>query len=219
MPPAASFDQESEMGTTIAARALEGITFNAIATDSRWGPLLQQVREKLLRGDYGKLADVVFQNGRNSIATEDVFGFAQVWAHLHMGHIGVCTINLHELPGSDADVLGNQSKLNENIHPLFQAIVDPARGGLGGDDGTLSWDQPIELTRLFLNEESGECRSEAWLCEPQAISLEIGTTNISTTLMHLRGRMGVARWPYGSEEITVLVSHSTLHDHVHKRMY
>ena len=42
--------------------------------------------------------------------------------------------------------------------------------------------------------------------EPTFMPLEIGHTNPETTVWHLAETGGIARWPYGHDKITLLLS-------------
>jgi hypothetical protein len=202
------------VSTTNASRALEDIAFKALTDEPTLGPALQQIRKRLQQGGYD-WSSAFFQKYDNSVGSiGDIYGFAQGWGHLMSGHIGHCEINVHNEPMSDSDVAGNQLILDENLPFQFQATVDPSRGNQDGRDGCLSWQQPLELTRTFVGEDDIQ-RAETWFCEPRDLALEIGTTDMATTLLHLRSEMGVARWAYGSEKIIVLASHPSLHNHVH----
>lgn len=194
------------MGSTNALRILENKVFDVLTTNPAWGPLLRKTREDLERGRY-QWADAFFQNYRAGMTIADVYGFALCWHHLMSGHIGHATIYVGSTPNSDLLSEENQAALNDLPAP-FRALVDPGRGAAAENDGMLSWDAPITLTRTF--GDDGEQRFETWLREPSCLPLEIGTTAVSTTLLHLRGGAGVARWAYESKEIIVLAAHPTL---------
>jgi len=165
-------------------------------------------------GFYSKdIVDAAFTKwrGRAEVSLVDAFGFMLVWEHYLRGEIGACTIPVGTTPGPDRDVEGNSAKL-KGLPPLFRAEFIPQSGGSAEDDGRFKWVREVGVWRKWLLPDDSE-REEAWWVEPgHALPLEVGTTSVSKTLFHLRGRGGVARWPYDRDRLILLVSHPSLHE-------
>lgn len=130
-------------------------------------------------------------------------------AFVNAGFYAQCEIPVGAVPGSDRDREGNAASLAALEHP-FQAQVDMTQNG-AGQDGFLHWTQPIVATRstgvALLEPQHGETAVVA----PRTIGagrapLEIGYTLPSRTLAHLKREGRVARWPYDSEIITLVIN-------------
>lgn len=193
-----SFDQR-----TTYERALEERMEETIARTPTWGPLIVRTRKRLENGFYDQeIVDVIGQSPRR-YSLVDAYIFLRIWcAEWMCGNIGSTSVSAGK-PGPDVAIARNQQTLNDNLHEYFQADVDPGRGGSANDDGTLSWDRPIVLTRTF-GGIPPERKSVPWICAVGALPLEIGTTSMARTFGHLFMDDGVARWPYGHKNITIL---------------
>jgi hypothetical protein len=95
----------------------------------------------------------------------------------------------------DADTAGNNAIL-QKLHAPFSATI---QGGQGDNDGYVLWDRPCEVVHAM-----GAGLHLTARFETGAFPLEVGHTEPETTLSHLAGDGGVARWPYGSTHITLL---------------
>lgn len=113
-------------------------------------------------------------------------------------------------PKADAQRKENAQALARLPAP-FHADVDLTQNG-GDADGTLKWDAPIRMDAASGVVFLGPCRLD--LKQPVPIvrtvadgwaPLEIGSTTPSRTLLHLLEAGAVARWPYGSDHIWLLV--------------
>jgi hypothetical protein len=145
---------------------------------------------------------------------EQVAAFARVHAGLVAGAFGMIRIggpHLEGGPGRDADRTGNASRLADLYGP-FRAIVDLGQNN-ADDDGTLSWGTPARIERSagasFINPclRSGTSRIVMPVTvDPWSAPIEVGSTLPSRTLTHLVVDGAVARWPYGSDWITLFVN-------------
>jgi hypothetical protein len=125
-------------------------------------------------------------------------------------------VETRETPHPDARRRENGAILT-NLHPPYVAEVyqyqdDPSRG-----DGILRWTQPIRVltstdTSLIIERRTKTCREKDLILDmmrtlpPGQVPLEIGYTKASKTLFHLLHDGGVARWPYGQQEIRLWVT-------------
>lgn len=170
------------------------------------------------------------QDGRFSPAYSDVIGQianvyyrqfspeqAAAWLHVHAGiQSGAFTrtvIRVNALASPDRDRQANTAAL-EALPPPFAAWVDPGQATSSSGDGRLAWRGIIRADRSTGVPYTAACRQAravvvARAVQPGAVPLEIGTTAASRTLMHLTQGVGVARWPYGDERITLLLRADT----------
>ena len=194
---------------TLHEHALE-TSFEEALKQPEWGPAIVETKERLSSGWYQPewLVDAIFQNARGGVTITDAYGFLLVWMHIWSGEVGVRALRLPTGPYRDAKVAENAACLI-NLPSPFTAIVDPTKGRGEGNDGALIWIDNVTLGRLFMTDPC-ESTHEKWCCGPDQIALEIGTTAVSRTLLHLRMGRGVARWAYDSERVVVLKSHPTM---------
>ncbi|MET9445461.1 hypothetical protein [Streptomyces sp. NPDC006610] len=111
-------------------------------------------------------------------------------------------------PGPDADRQGNAKKLEAVSHP-FHAKLDMSQNG-ADCDGTLSWDEPVNLWRALgvrVLHEKGLYGSlhAPFEARPWQVPLEVGYTLPSRTAAHLMMEGAVARWAYEDKEICLLL--------------
>jgi hypothetical protein len=144
---------------------------------------------------------------------EQVAAFAAVHTMVCAGEVAQVLIGASGLDGGpvlDSHRDENAAKLAELPAP-FQAAVDAAQRG-GDCDGTLKWDAPITMDAASGLVLLASCRDAVKHPVPIVATaaagwapLEIGSTMASRTLLHLLQEGAVARWPYGSDCIRLLV--------------
>lgn len=150
------------------------------------------------RPDRTALQGVVSQPwGRKRFDWYDAAALYEVALHLQAGLCVAACIDLGCCPQRDREQAVNQSKLD--------AIPDPfvawCCGGSGDDDGRLEWRSKITIVHEMHDRER-----LVVAYPPSGVPLEIGYTEPETTVFHLVRDGGVARWPYGHESITLLLS-------------
>lgn len=197
--------------------------------------LVSVVAKKMNTGFYRQeWIDVFMQyswhHGRYTL--EDAYIFSNLWAYISSKNICVARIRIGSEPFADKEIEQNQTILNRlssiNKSLSYMGNNDcpgedrctcaneqkPAHtkcletspfsakfiGGLGDDDGSLSWNR----STLFTAGSSWNDQSEVEIKERQ-VPLEVGYTRSETTFKHIILETGVARWPYGSKWITILV--------------
>ncbi|MFJ3083006.1 hypothetical protein ACIPJG_25075 [Streptomyces halstedii] len=116
-------------------------------------------------------------------------------------------------PGPDADRQGNAAKLNA-VSPPFRVKLDMSQNG-ADCDGTLSWDEPVNLWRALgvrVVHEKGLHGSlhAPFEVRPWRVPLEVGYTLPSRTAAHLMMEGAVARWAYDDNEICLLLDLSRI---------
>lgn len=134
-----------------------------------------------------------------------------VAAHSHVaaGNFACYPLRVASGPGPDADRDSNAALL-AGLRDPFHAEVHPSQHG-GDQDGTLRWDRPIVAVRstgfALLDPLHGEePLMKPCVLDPGTAPLEIGYTKPSRTLAHLVTEGSVARWPYGSNVMTLIVN-------------
>lgn len=129
----------------------------------------------------------------------DAAALDMVGSLLRVGWLVAAIVPVGHIPGRDRDEDGNQRKLG-SLSPPFSAWC---AAGSGEDDGRLEWAEPV----VVRHEMDG---NRELLVEygPSGVPLEIGHTNPETTIWHLQNDGGVARWPYGEDRLTLLLSTS-----------
>jgi hypothetical protein len=146
---------------------------------------------------------------------EQVAAFAAVHMKICAGEIAQVLIGASGLDGgplSDSHRDGNTAKLTHLPSP-FQVAVDLHQQA-ADQDGTLKWDAPIKMDSASGLVLLDACRNGVKHPVPIVATvaagwapLEIGSTMASRTLLHLLQEGAVARWPYGSDCIRLLVRH------------
>lgn len=144
---------------------------------------------------------------------EQVAAFATVHAQICAGEVAQVLIGAEGLDGGPH----SDSRRGENAAALcrlpdpFQATVD-ADQRAADCDGTLKWDAPIKADAASGAVLLDACRNGVKQPVPIVATiaagwapLEIGSTMASRTLVHLLEAGAVARWPYGSDFIHLLV--------------
>lgn len=133
----------------------------------------------------------------------------QFWA---MGELAATRLNIGCGPYGDRQHELNQAALNALAvidgpeDPGITAGVDLDQKTSPDGDGWFTWSNEIVLG-IAIPDEPG---TEAWayvdpIGPDYTIPLEIGYTDTQTTYYHLLRGWGVARWPYGSEAVVLLV--------------
>jgi len=109
------------------------------------------------------------------------------------GDLVIIRIPFGEQAQADDDIEGNQLRLNR----LPKGYSGTFWGGKGYHDGQFSWEGKL---RVEVPRRNGHV-----ILKPGSVPLEVGTTNGSTTFMHLYQCWGLARWPYHHDFITLLI--------------
>ncbi|MFF7191813.1 hypothetical protein ACFZAR_43230 [Streptomyces sp. NPDC008222] len=134
--------------------------------------------------------------------------FLRVHTGLMSGEFGMALVEVGEGPAADAEREANAERL-ARLHPAFSARLDADQSGADAD-GELRWAEPIHAQRSTgrASSEAGALRPELTSYEvpPGCIPLEGGATFPSRTLLHLHKHGGVARWPYGSTVVALLLN-------------
>lgn len=173
--------------------------------------VLGEWRRRMKEGDYSpRRVAWIGQTpwGPESWPFEQLAAYLAVHTGLMSGMYAHVQISVGDIPGPDADRIGNAAKL-QGVHRLFRAELD--MGQHGADcDGWLSWDTPIEVEKSTGEGVITDCGTFP-LKTPKGIApgrvpLEVGSTKPSRTYLHLHQDGGVARWAYDDDRIALLVN-------------
>lgn len=131
----------------------------------------------------------------------DAYAFAQFHFLNSSGKLASATVNIGLEPRDNTQVEYHNDILRKGkiFHGKFV-------GGLADSDGYMTWDKPLEFQTMHASESDDTIDRRGVIIMPRTLPLEVGYTEGSRTLLHLQQGDGLARWPYGSKEITLYVN-------------
>lgn len=185
--------------------------------DAGAAPVLAETHEKLRRHGFdSSYVDVIGQpDPRAGWPMEQAAAFLHVHSALNSGRFARVDIELHEEPGSDRGGREANAAVVGDLPSPFVGWVDTAQNCSPTGDGSVSWAEPIwtrRSTGFGSTDADGATTaiSEDFQIRPygtngSGVPLEIGSTKASVTAAHLARFRGVARWPYGSTVMTILL--------------
>lgn len=156
-----------------------------------------------------QLINAVFQPYRGAWlpSLEDALCWQRIWNDITEGKILLTSVFVGHNPKRDKEKEYHQKTLDSH---LFDGMHAEVENGCGENDGSFKW----KNLRCVEGHTNGWWK-RTWKCgiielEEATCPLEIGYTAGSKTLEHLgylwgRGRGAVARWPYNSETIWILI--------------
>lgn len=140
---------------------------------------------------------------------EQTFATMYVYAKILTGEVAIIKVRAADEPDFDEYREKNAEALRDLPEP-FMAELD-MRQSMGDEDGFFWWTESVVGSRTCW--PSDDRNEEQWVVvKPRRVPLEVGVTKPSRTLLHLRSEGGVARWPYGTDWITVFVAPHGLSD-------
>ncbi|MCL3994862.1 hypothetical protein [Streptomyces lavenduligriseus] len=157
----------------------------------------------------GRLVAVVGQQDRMNIwPAEQAAAYLRVHAGLMSGEFARVEIAVGAHPSADAERRKNGQKLAVLPQP-FHAAVDQDQN-FADADGQFWWSTPIKVEKSvgvsYYDHNSRYPVLTSELVSEGAVPLEVGVTKASRTLLHLMHGGGVARWPYGTDTVTLLIN-------------
>lgn len=191
--------------TTIHEKTLKDLVNRRMAEDQEWCSVLSQALQRLEEGFYvQEEVDVILQQWPgHSYDIYDAYAVLQVRAAIRGGQIGTAKVKLGATPRADSEVAYHNRILADSPDAIFSGHF---YGGLADQDGEFAWKRSIDLTV-----QSYDAATNALLeatCVPidaRSVPLEVGYTKGSRTLLHLVHEPGLARWPYESASLHILV--------------
>ena len=131
--------------------------------------------------------------------------FITAWVHnkLMTGELFTVKVRAATTPHLDRCRQENMDAVRDLPEP-FYAEVDPSQK-CADSDGDLWWTEPIVASQTCWPDDD-HSQNQSVLIRPFSVPLEVGSTKPSRTSMHIREERGVARWPYGTDWITIFVA-------------
>lgn len=178
-----------------------------------WTQMLLQVVRDVNKQVFPKnYVEVIGQKWRENFNIYDAFSFSLINHAIKTGLIAIFQIPVNSEPFPDKDVLNNNEVLKKLEYPFSGEFY----GGTQGEDGYIHWSRPINAVIRTEDEVSFV------IVEPlidkdgshHVCPLEVGYIPFEKTLHYLnnffietRPKVGLARWPYKQDKITVFVNH------------
>jgi hypothetical protein len=121
----------------------------------------------------------------------------EVGVLLGSGLLVLSTVPVGAAPGRDRQTALN----NERLAGLPDGYSAEFFGGHDDDDGLFEWQELIEVRHRQQDDSTITVSYPPW-----QLPLEVGHVEPETVIHHIRRSGGVARWPYRSENIVLLIS-------------
>jgi hypothetical protein len=167
---------------------------NRIEREPEYLPLVRECARKMNSGEYiygeNDWANIIVQKWNEEYDFYDAHCFLEIWSRIQFREIAVIPIGPISPPSNDK----NRELNNKALRNLPEPFNGEFFGGTGEDDGYISWHEPLNAGRDF---------SET--IPPGSLPLEVGYTAAWTTIRHWFYEFGVARWPYTSDRIYLLI--------------
>ncbi|MEA2206553.1 MAG: hypothetical protein QOE77_3329 [Blastocatellia bacterium] len=149
-------------------------------------------------------ADVTAQLVAAPLRYYDAYAFSQVHAQILTGEVAIILVNVGATPRGDKEVDYHNAILADSPSYMFFGTF---YGGLADQDGSFTWKSNVEFNVHRYDGAAKKVRKPRPVSvAPRTVPLEVGYTKGSRTMLHLGEEHGLARWPYGSESITVFVT-------------
>lgn len=161
--------------------------------------LARELREERFKPK--RIVDAIFQNHASRYPDiVDAFCFSAIWSDMRTGRLAVALQRVGRSPAYDRERALNQAAV-ANLEGPVKCWVDQEQNN-ADSDGSFSWSEPILMRQSA--DPSGDTDRMRWArVEPATLPLEIGYTQASCTLLHLKLNGGVARWPYECDDIVL----------------
>lgn len=186
-----------------------------ILSDAEGIPVYADILRKLQKHEYQQSwVDVFFQKwekfGKLNLA--DAYVFGHLWAAIRTGAIAYTKLGIGAYPLPDKDIEGNDRILKTRLRELDTwKDLDTGQkfpsckfsgafwGGTQDEDGHISWDGAA----IFEFHRNGE-KIGNYISKNEGAPLEVGYTSATKTFFQLVQYRRLARWPYDSNDITVM---------------
>jgi hypothetical protein len=183
------------MATTIE-QAVQIAVDGLIEEDARVLRVLSEGAGRMNHGQYEQAyLEAICQKFMGAYDIYDAFCFWRINILLVTKQLLYLRVPLGHFPLNDDRVEGNNLFLSKLPSP-FKAVF---WGGLLECDGKLDWSEAVEMYEADTN--------HPFLVRPgyDGVPLEVGRTSAQRSLFHFIESGGLARWPYGQDEIWLFV--------------
>ena len=190
--------------TTIARQASQDSFNDAVRNDRDAYLIVQDYKNKLHQGYYDSAPhhfQSVFIQKYMPIDEVDAYMFARMWQWFCIGAIMIHEIEIGYEPVSDDRI----SEMNDILQRLPSGYSAKFWGGKADCDGWIKSSSPLMLPDNL---------NGGMYYHNMQFRLEVGYCMPETVYLHLAFAQCVARWPYGSKHITLLVLHHKIWDSI-----
>lgn len=183
------------MSTMYRQVVIEGVD-ELLKSEPEAGAFLIEAKTKINTGFFSQnYLDSIFQHWKGVVDIYDAYMFAQIHAMIGTGALARVSIGVGEIPLGDKAKQENNKRLS-HLHELFEAEF---YGGSGyGADGYLRWSGDIRMELTPTNAPTSIIEVRAGEAQ-----LEVGYQRVEKTYFQLMESRFLARWPYGSKDITL----------------
>lgn len=188
------------MGSTAVDQAIEEVVSRKLE-DPAWAQILTDTLRKMNSGFWDRAyLNVFLQKHRFKYDLYDAYAVANLHAMINTGRIARIIIDIAEQPIADRHIDEMNAILQNHMSPPFAALFS---GGNYDGDGNIEWTDEVVAQVSKVNDDH---TAHFYVrVPPRKISLEVGSTTGAKTLWQIQSERGLARWPYGSNEITVML--------------
>lgn len=166
------------------------------------GELLSIAENSVQMGKWDReFLDAVGYGGRMRL--EQLFITAWMHNKLITGELFTIKVRAASAPHMDRFREENMDAVRDLPEP-FYAEVDVSQN-CADSDGDLWWTEPVVGSQTVWPDDDHN-EGQSVLIRPFKVPLEVGSTKPSRTSLHIREGRGVARWPYGTDWITIFVA-------------
>ena len=167
---------------------------------------LWTLMSELNNGRFGDPVRGAFKGPKEFFFPHEAMGFAIIWSKIFAGEVAYTILPLSDQCGLDTDLDHNNRILKKGrfMCPETRKRLRyraEFRGGLGDNDGHFETLSRLSATRHVPNENG--CAFQTVLLKPTWYPLEVGSSAIGTTVMHVLSEAGLARWPYGTTSLYI----------------
>lgn len=169
---------------------------------------LWTLMSELNNGRFGDPIRGAFKGPKEFFFPYEAMGFAIIWSKILAGNVAYSVLPLSDQCGLDVGTAHNNRILRSGrfVCPSSQSrkplrFSAEFRGGLGDNDGHFETLSSLAATRHVQGQDA--CAFQTVLLKPHWYPLEVGSSAVGTTVMHILAEGGLARWPYGTTSLYI----------------
>jgi hypothetical protein len=169
---------------------------------------LWTLMSELNHAHFGDPVREAFKGPRERFLPHEALGFAMIYGKILTGDVACSILPLSDECGCDSDRARNDTILRRGTFVFSGArSATPLQfnakfaGGWGDNDGHFTTLSRLAATRHVMG--NGLCALQTVLLEPRRYPLEVGSSAVGTTVMHVLAESGLARWPYRTPSLYI----------------